>query len=242
MTFMFPYFQWKSVTVAYIILWIIVYILWYAFLYQKYEWNCVLYKWGAKYLPAIQRYFHIHRFILPIFLHLGTIHIIFNMLALLMLGNSWEHFMGSTKYAALLVFSGIGGNLFSAAIADKWGIAVGASTCIMGIMGFQIVWLITVWNQLGQLKYFYAFYIGFITLLMLFSGFSDGSGEVDSWGHIGGFLFGFLFTICFYETAAQHELLGKTKIYSMLCLIVLFGITTAFIIIRNTSSWRATVW
>ena len=135
---MCPYFDWKSVTFAYCILWLVVYILCYAVIYQSYDWNWTLYKWGAKYLPVIQRYFHIHRLVLPVVLHLGAMHLIFNMAALVMLGNSWEHFMGSTRFTFLLMLSGIGGNLFSAAFADKCGIAVGASTWIIASKSIEI--------------------------------------------------------------------------------------------------------
>lgn len=112
------------------------------------------------------------------------------MLALLMLGNSAEHFFGVANYFVMLLISGIGGNLFSAALGDKCGIAVGASTSIMGILAFQVVWFVTVWNHLGTLKYIYALYLGIITSTMLFAGFYETGGDIDSWGHIGGFSVG----------------------------------------------------
>jgi len=78
-----------------------------------------MFKLGAKYLPSIQNHLQVHRFIVPVFIHINVWHLIVNMLALLMLGNSTEHFFGVINYAILLLLSGFGGNLFSAALASK---------------------------------------------------------------------------------------------------------------------------
>lgn len=60
-----------------------------------------------------------HRLIMPVFLHLNIWHIAWNMIALVMLGNSTEFFFGPYNFFVLLVMSGLGGNLFSAALGDK---------------------------------------------------------------------------------------------------------------------------
>lgn len=132
--FLFPYFKLKSVTVIYIALCILVYIFQWV-LYRKYDWTCVLFKCGSKYLPVIQRHLHLFRLLLPVFLHITVWHLLWNMCALLLLGNSSEHFFGYSNFLVLLFLSGVSGNLMSSAFGEKCGIAVGASTCIMGILG-----------------------------------------------------------------------------------------------------------
>ena len=89
--FMFPHFTVFSATFIYfLVCWIMYGVQ--CYLYTKYNWNWVLYMLGAKYLPVIQSDLEIYRFILPIFLHLDIWHLLFNMLALLMIGMQTEHY------------------------------------------------------------------------------------------------------------------------------------------------------
>ena len=111
---------------------------------------------------------------------------------------SSEHFLGKWLYFWLVVISGASGNIVSAAMGDICGIAVGASTSIMGLLSFQIIWFIVHWAQFGPPKYIYAVYLAIITCTMLFGGFTNES-NIDAWGHIGGFFGGLLFTIVAYH-------------------------------------------
>lgn len=161
-SFVCPYFEWKSATFVFAVICVFGYIAeW--MLHSKYDWTCATYKLGAMYLPAVQRYYHFHRFLLAVLLHSNFFHLLWNVLALVSLGNSCEHFLTTYKFVPLLLISAIGGNLLSACFSDKCGVSVGASGCIMGILGFQVAWTISTWKHLGNLKYVFIAYLVVIT-------------------------------------------------------------------------------
>ena len=55
-----------------------------------------------------------YRFLTPIFLHVGLIHLFLNLVSQLMLGIPLERMFGSIRIALIYILSGIGGNLLSA--------------------------------------------------------------------------------------------------------------------------------
>mmetsp|Transcript_27808 Transcript_27808/g.24604 ORF Transcript_27808/g.24604 Transcript_27808/m.24604 type:complete len:95 (-) Transcript_27808:108-392(-) len=93
----------------------------------------------------------------------------------------------------------------------------------MGILALQIIWFITVWRHLGPLKYIYAIYLTIITGSMLFGGFYEKGSDVDSWGHIGGFISGLCFTLIFFENAKTHEILRKFRMIAAFALVLIIG-------------------
>ncbi|CAI2376973.1 unnamed protein product [Moneuplotes crassus] len=238
--FLFPYFRLNSFTVIYFIICVLAYGVQY-FVYANHTWTCTLYKCGANYLPSIQRLHQFYRLIAPTVLHLNIWHILMNLFALLMLGNSSEHFLGSFKFFLLLILSGITGNLFSASFSDPCGLAVGASTCIMGVLAMHLIWFFTVWRHLGPFKYIYAVYLAIMTGTLLFGGFSYKASNVDSWGHIGGFIAGLCFTLALYEGARQHEILRKFRVLASVVIILLVCASTGWILIRETNRCHARV-
>mmetsp|Transcript_31952 Transcript_31952/g.28312 ORF Transcript_31952/g.28312 Transcript_31952/m.28312 type:complete len:93 (+) Transcript_31952:441-719(+) len=90
----------------------------------------------------------------------------------------------------LISMSGLGGNLFSAGFSDRCGITAGASTCLMGVLAFQIIWFVAGWSSFGKFRWMYAGYLGIFTLFILLGGFIYPESAIDSWGHIGAFITG----------------------------------------------------
>lgn len=74
------------------------------------------------------------RFITPIFLHAGILHLALNLFAQLRFGIMLERKWGIVKFVILYFVSGIGGVLMSCLIEPK-SLSVGASGAIMGLMG-----------------------------------------------------------------------------------------------------------
>lgn len=79
------------------------------------------------------------RLFTALFLHAGVVHLFFNLFALYVLGPGLERAIGSLRFAASYLISGIGS---SAGVVLLWkmhltdpGQVVGASGCIMGIVG-----------------------------------------------------------------------------------------------------------
>lgn len=193
----------RSVTTAYAFLLVIIFIITeivYAANQNDSSWNCVLYNWGAKYTYAISRKGHIHRLLIPIILHSGFFHLFWNIFSLLMIGYSIEKAIGKWyKYVALIILGGIGGNIFSA-VVDPYNIAVGASTSLYAITGAFIVWFYQHWSLLGPMRYQYIIFLSFMILFSFIDGLTMKGSGIDSWGHLGGLIFGILISIFLLPT------------------------------------------
>jgi membrane associated rhomboid family serine protease/Flp pilus assembly protein TadD len=122
------------------------------------------------------------------FVHIGFLHLFFNMWCLWSLGNAAERMFGNLTFLLIYVFSGIGGSLASLA----WHPAVlsaGASGAVFGIAGALVSMLyfghILVPRQVvRELLSSLAFFVGFNLLL---GSVLEG---VDNAGHIGGLVVG----------------------------------------------------
>ncbi|MFC4076890.1 rhomboid family intramembrane serine protease [Salinithrix halophila] len=77
------------------------------------------------------------RLIIPIFLHIGVMHFLFNSFALYLLGPQLEWLFGRWLFSLLYILTGISGNLASIYI-DELGIKAGASGAIYGLFGVYV--------------------------------------------------------------------------------------------------------
>ncbi len=91
---------------------------------------------GAMYAPFV-RHGEYWRLITPIFIHIGLLHLLFNMYALFFLGNIIERLYGPTRYIYLYLLSGIGGTLTSFSFSKA--VSAGASGAIFGLSGMALV-------------------------------------------------------------------------------------------------------
>ncbi|CAI2377460.1 unnamed protein product [Moneuplotes crassus] len=229
----FPNFKLISITTGLVLLCVLVYLIEWAF-YVRYTWPCTLYKLGGNYLPVIQRHQHFQRLLNPILLHTNLIHLVLNMMILLILGNSTEEFFGRINYIVLILFSGFGGNLVSAALSAKCGITVGSSTVVMGILAFQLIWLMASWHKFGKHRIFYAVYLGVMFFFILLAGFFSSENAIDIWGHLGGFLTGFCITLILYREVREHQRLKRFRIPGFFGILIILGAAVALAIMRRT--------
>lgn len=127
-----------------------------------------------------------YRFIIPIFMHAGIIHIGFNLLLQLTLGREMELAVGSFRFLLVYMSSGIfgfvlGGNFAPPAIAST-----GASGSLFGILALVLLDLAYTWNELRHPGR--AFLIILVNIVISFVlGLLPG---LDNFSHIGGFLMG----------------------------------------------------
>ncbi len=77
----------------------------------------------------------LYRLIISMFLHVGIIHLLFNMYALYIIGPQLESFFGKGKYLAIYLGSGIIGNLMAMLFQGNNIVSVGASGAIFGLLG-----------------------------------------------------------------------------------------------------------
>src|ERR1700761_5395334 len=132
------------------------------------------------------------RFIIPMFLHAGLIHIAFNLLLQLTMGREMEKAIGSIRFAIVYFSSGIfgfvlGGNFAATAIAST-----GASGCLFGILALVLLDLIYGWNERRHpIKDLMWIIVDVLVSFVL--GLLPG---LDNFSHIGGFLMGLASGIC----------------------------------------------
>jgi len=166
-------------------------------------------KLGAKDAYLERHNGEVYRFFVPIFLHAGFIHIIFNIWAQLRYGLILERQWGIKKTMILYFISGIAGCLFSSLIQPH-SISVGASGAIMGLMGANVAEVL--WNSekydprqrkftLGQLLFI-------IVITMIFSS----APFIDWSAHLGGVIIGFLLGCFILQSKPVVKYLGLASV------------------------------
>lgn len=132
------------------------------------------------------------RFITPMFLHAGIIHIGFNMLLQLTMGREMELAIGSVRFALVYFSSGIFGFVLGGNFAASGISSTGASGCLFGILALTLLDLIYCWNErpspMRDLMWILA-----DVLISFVLGLLPG---LDNFSHIGGFLMGLGAGIC----------------------------------------------
>ena len=98
-----------------------------------------LYRWGAKFGPAIQAG-DWYRMFYPIVLHAGLFHIGANTFALVLFGPRLEQEFGRTAFLAIYLVAGVCGVAASYLVSPT--LSVGASGAIFGIVGAYGVYLL----------------------------------------------------------------------------------------------------
>jgi membrane associated rhomboid family serine protease len=139
--------------------------------------------------PAPNQWF---RFIIPIFMHAGLIHIGFNMLLQLTLGRDMEKSIGSIRFFLVYMSAGIfgfvmGGNYAGTAIAST-----GASGSLFGVIALTLLDLLYSWkDRVNPVKDLIFIILDIVISFVL--GLLPG---LDNFSHIGGFLMGLGLGVC----------------------------------------------
>ncbi len=144
-----------------------------------------LYRWGAKFGPAIQAG-DWYRMVLPIILHSGFLHVAANTFALVLIGPRLEREVGWFAFLAIYVVSGVGGIAASYLVSPV--LSVGASGAVFGILGAYGSYLIRNRNEFGRsvnpLILNLAIVLGINILFGMFV------PRIDQGAHIGGLIAG----------------------------------------------------
>ncbi|ERS96535.1 Rhomboid family protein [Sporothrix schenckii 1099-18] len=142
-----------------------------------------LYDGNAQQTPQPNQWF---RFIVPMFLHAGVIHIGFNLLLQLTMGRDMERSIGSIRFFLVYVSSGIFGFVMGGNYAATGISSTGASGSLFGIIALTLLDLLYSWrdrrNPLRDLL--------FIILDIVISFVLGLLPGLDNFSHIGGFLMG----------------------------------------------------
>ncbi|KAG5355638.1 putative rhomboid protein [Yarrowia sp. B02] len=131
------------------------------------------------------------RFITPIFMHAGIIHIGFNMLLQMTLGADIEKQIGIIRYFFIYFACGIGGFLFGGNYTPDGIASTGASGSLFGIIAIDLLDLLFNWSIFrNPVRILIIHIIEIIVSFVL--GLLPG---LDNFSHIGGFIVGVLLGI-----------------------------------------------
>lgn len=147
---------------------------------------------GGKWLPN-----QWYRIFIPIFLHAGFLHIIFNLLLQITMGASIERNIGILKYAIIYIVSGIGGFLLGANFTPQGIASTGALGALFGIVATNIILFVYTGkkntNMYGTKHYTLFICIMIAEIVITFVlGLLPG---LDNFSHLGGFAMGILTSI-----------------------------------------------
>ena len=173
--------------------------------------NQSLIAWGANFLP-----FSLGeapwRLVTSLFLHIGFMHLLFNMFALYYFGQVAERMFGAVNFLALFLLSGVGGNLLnnflglhSVMAGEPPIISAGASG---GIMGIGMALLVAALTKTS----FNNFALNFRSLLIVMAinlGYGFLVGGIDNASHVGGAIIGGLLGMVYvmqYRVIRQQQL------------------------------------
>lgn len=133
-----------------------------------------------------------YRFIIPMFLHAGIIHIAFNMLLQLTLGVEMERIIGPLRFLIVYLCSGIFGFVLGGNFAAQGIASTGASGALFGIIATLLLDLLYTWKERKSPGKELAF-IALDVIVSFVLGLLPG---LDNFSHIGGFLMGLVLGVC----------------------------------------------
>ena len=146
----------------------------------------VLIRFGAK-VNALINEGEWWRFITPIFIHIGLMHLLFNSFALYIFGPTAEWLFGRFRFVLFYILTGVGGNVASY-LFNPFSISAGASGAIYGLFGMYVYLYLRarrfVDPDTGK---------GILVLVAINLVVSLGQG-IDLAAHLGGLVSGFLLT------------------------------------------------
>ena len=145
----------------------------------------ILSDWGAKDNILIAQG-QIWRLLTCAFLHSGLVHIACNMYSLYIIGPQIQQIYGTKKYLVIYISSCITSSLLSY-FMSPYGISVGASGGIFGLMGALLAFAIVERHKINK-KYMSSLIQ--IIVINLFIGLSI--KNIDNFAHIGGLIGGIL--------------------------------------------------
>ncbi len=144
----------------------------------------VLIRFGAMYSPLVLRGEY-WRFITPMFLHVGFMHLAFNSYALYQLGGLAEKIYGVYRFIVIYGVAGICGSFFSFVFTQA--VSAGASGAIFGMLGALLYFG---GRRPGVFRKGFMANLVTILLINLFIGFSNPG--IDNFAHLGGLAGGYI--------------------------------------------------
>jgi membrane associated rhomboid family serine protease len=136
------------------------------------------------------------------FLHLGVVHILFNMWGLWVLGRPLESLLGRARFAALYAVALLAGSTVSYLFANPLGASVGASGAIFGLAGGMIV-------VAKRMRWNLNWLVGIVALNFLLP---FAIPNIDWHAHVGGLVAGMLVTAGFVYPPRRWRIVAAVAV------------------------------
>ncbi|WP_431883045.1 rhomboid family intramembrane serine protease [Micromonospora gifhornensis] len=138
-----------------------------------------------------------YRLVTAMFLHYGILHLLLNMWALWVLGQSLEAVLGPLRFATLYFIAGFGGNVAVYVFSPPNQMSAGASTAIFGL--FAAIFVIM--RRLGRDT------SAILPILVINLIFTFTVPQISIAGHLGGLVFGGLMALVLAYAPRSHRTL-----------------------------------
>lgn len=145
---------------------------------------------GINYLIAAGEWW---RYITPMFLHAGLMHLLFNMFSLFLFGPELERLSGKARFLTIYFLAGLFGSFASYFLHDMYFRHVGASGAIFGILGAFGALVYYTRRTMPQLKQMIMPII-IISVIMTFL-----QPNINATAHITGLIVGFLIGLSYFH-------------------------------------------
>lgn len=179
--------------------------------------------WGANYRPVTLEG-EAWRLITACFLHVGLIHLVLNMFALVYIGEVLEKLLGTLRFTIAYLLAGLSGSLLSL----YWHyntVAAGASGAIFGMYGVFLALLTTSLVERSSRQDLLSSTLGFIGYNLFFGM----KGNIDNAAHLGGLLGGFLVGYVLFPSLKRPA--GARLKYGFLAVLVIaFSVLAASVV------------
>jgi len=146
----------------------------------------------------------IYRLVTSAFLHYGLTHLLFNMMALYIVGPPLETWLGRARFGALYALSGLGGSVLAYLLSPLNTETAGASGAIFGLFGAMFVVGRRLSLDVRGVAWVIVFNLVFTFIFPLIS------GQQISWqAHLGGLVTGALVAAAYvYPPEARRTVVG----------------------------------
>jgi membrane associated rhomboid family serine protease len=168
------------------------------------------------------------RLISSVFLHVGLLHLFFNLYALYLFGAFVERLAGRWEMFVIFMVAGISGSAASTWLGHA-EISAGASGAIFGLIGAAIVMAITFPSIQKDVRKVYVINFIFIAALQLVYGFVE--PHIDNFAHMGGLAGGVLVGLLLHPPGFEGR--RKTAFRVAATFLALVAAVSLFDVIRN---------
>lgn len=167
--------------------------------------------WGSKINELIVQGEY-WRFLTPIFLHGGFLHVAVNAYSLYAVGPDVEKMFGRVKFIIIYLVAGILGNVASFVFCPS--VSVGASGAIFGLLG-ALLYLGIKYKEVISSSYV----TNIVTMIVINLAYGFIHPGIDNYAHMGGLIGGYLSAFC--VGLGSYDKFSKNKVLALLLLVTL---------------------